>query len=49
MFKSRLNSWILLGIFGILVVVFLGCYKIQNRRFETCSLSITSERKGRIL
>ncbi len=28
---------------------FLGCYKIQNRKFETCSLSITSERKGRIL
>lgn len=25
---------------------FLGCYKIQNRRFETCSLSITSERKN---
>ncbi len=28
---------------------FLGCHKIQNIRFETCSLSITSERKGRIL
>ncbi len=28
---------------------FLGCYKIQNRGFETCSLSITSERKGIIL
>ncbi|GAA8069881.1 hypothetical protein JP0576_14890 [Helicobacter pylori] len=47
MFKSRLNSWILLGILGI--GGFLGCHKIQNRRFETCSLSITSERKGRIL
>ncbi|GAA7602766.1 hypothetical protein HpMMM19_12470 [Helicobacter pylori] len=49
MFESRLNSWILLGILGILVGGFLGCHKIQNRRFATCSLSITSERKGRIL
>ncbi|GAA8995644.1 hypothetical protein Taiwan47_04170 [Helicobacter pylori] len=48
MFKSRLNSWIVRDSRDF-SGGFLGCYKIQNRRFETCSLSITSERKGRIL
>ncbi|GAA7390958.1 hypothetical protein MM0346_08250 [Helicobacter pylori] len=49
MFKSRLNSWILLGILGVLVVVFWDVIKYRIEDFETCSLSITSERKGRIL
>lgn len=49
MFKSRLNSWILLGIFGLLVVVFWDVIKYKIEDLKHAQLSITSERKGRIL